>query len=193
MNLLLAGIAVAAPITSVTVHSGQARVLRTARLTIQGTETLELPRLPSTTDPDSVRLEAAGGGAEVVHISLRRLSAGDGKAEPTGPWDLEREDLDGRLASTTRQRAVFERLAGVAAWKPEIPDSDTPPGRRLDARSWRRAVAFLEGFAERMHARARAADAEESVTCRPSVSVEPSRIAPGPAAKPPEAGGWWRR
>ena len=45
-----------APITSVTVYSDRARVVRTATLNVSGTQRVELPRLPDFVDPGSIRV-----------------------------------------------------------------------------------------------------------------------------------------
>jgi hypothetical protein len=44
-----------APVTDVTVFSDRARVVRTARVSLSGTERLELPLLREGVDPESIR------------------------------------------------------------------------------------------------------------------------------------------
>ena len=62
--------AVDAPVTEVTVYSDRARVVRTVSLTTSGAQSIELPVLPQSTDPRSVRVEATG--AEVKRFDLTR-------------------------------------------------------------------------------------------------------------------------
>ena len=76
LGLLSVGVlttAVDAPITSVTVYSDRARVVRTAQLTVSGTQRVELPPLRGGVDAASIRVEAEG--AEVTRVDLRTLSA----------------------------------------------------------------------------------------------------------------------
>src|SRR4051794_10365343 len=61
-----------APITSVTVYSDQARMVRTAQLTVSGTQRVELPTLRGAVDASSIRVEAEG--AEVARVDLRPVS-----------------------------------------------------------------------------------------------------------------------
>jgi hypothetical protein len=148
-----AALGVPAPISSVTVHSGQARVVRTASLTLQGSATIELPALPASADPASVRLEAEGP-AEVVHIALSREDAGDQPGGPTQAGPEALADLDQAIAAATGEQEVFEQLAGASGWKPAVPDQPS----RVDPRGWQRAVTFLENFAARMHRQQRAVE-----------------------------------
>jgi hypothetical protein len=152
---LLALAAVAAPITAVTVHDGHARVVRTASLTLSGRQTVELPALPPTADPASVRLEA--DGAEVQSIELRRPGPGEQPLDP--PALLEIERLDDAIATAEHQQTLFTELTAVAGWKPAPPGDDGPLGTAgVDPRGWRRALGFLTRFADRMDARRRALD-----------------------------------
>lgn len=144
---------VAAPISSVTVHSGQARVVRTARLDLQGNvRTVQLPLLPATADPASVRLEAEGA-AEVVHLSLTRVG-GDRTRAPTDHDKQTLAELDQAIAAAVSEQEVFEGLAGVSGWKPSLPEETS----RVDPRGWQRAVRFLEDFAARMQRQQRAVE-----------------------------------
>ncbi len=157
--LLTVALAVPAPVSSVTVYSGQARVVRTARVQLRDAELVEWPVLPGRLDPQSIRLEVAAGAAEIAHVTLRRLTAAELPAGATTAAD-PLADLDERIAARGREQAVFERLAGVSGWKPERSDEATSAPLRLDPRGWRRGLAFLETFAAGMHQRAREAQRE---------------------------------
>jgi hypothetical protein len=183
---LLMALAVPAPIREVTVHSGQARITRTATVTVNGTETVEFPPLPPTTDRDSIRLEAAGGGAEVAHIAIDPVAPEPAPAGGQPAVDGPLAEVDDLIGAASRQQAVFEQLAQVAGWKPELPGDDT--GRaRLDARGWRRALAFLDRFAERMHREARQVQQRLS-----DLRAQRERLTldPGARANRGPGGGW---
>ena len=98
--------AVDAPITSVTVYSDRARVVRTAQLTVSGTQRVELPTLRGTVDASSIRVEAEG--AEVTRVDLR----------PVGPEALVPSEARKVLDAPSQERALAclqrfgERLRG---------------------------------------------------------------------------------
>jgi hypothetical protein len=158
LAFLTVAIAVPGPISSATVFSGQARVVRTAQVQLRDLEMVEWPLLPPGADPASVRLEAVGGGAEIAHVTLRPLTAAELPAGRAADGAERLAELDEKIAARAREQALHERLAGVTGWKPELPEDSAPV--RLDPRGWRRGLAFLESFAGRMHERARAAQSE---------------------------------
>ncbi|HET9451146.1 MAG TPA: DUF4140 domain-containing protein, partial [Aggregicoccus sp.] len=84
--------AIEAPVTDVTVFSDRARVVRTARVSLSGTERLELPLLREGVDPESIRVEA--DGAEVLRVDIRPVSRAAFAAEPAHKVLLELERLE---------------------------------------------------------------------------------------------------
>lgn len=69
--LFFAIAAIEAPVTEVTVFADQARIVRTAQLTLTGRQTVEFPPLHDTADQESVRVEARG--AEVKRVDIERI------------------------------------------------------------------------------------------------------------------------
>ncbi len=152
--------AVDAPITSVTVYSDRARVVRTAQLTVSGTQRIELPALQGSVEGSSIRVEAEG--AEVTRVDLRTLSAEAlTTAEARRVLDaLDR--MDDQLARTRAEReATSAQLVALQLLRP-MPqvegERDKAPPPRLDPSGWNTATAFLIDQTTRLQARLRELD-----------------------------------
>ncbi|HEX8705315.1 MAG TPA: mucoidy inhibitor MuiA family protein [Myxococcaceae bacterium] len=152
--------AVDAPITSVTVYSDRARVVRTAQLTVSGTQRIELPALRGTVDSASIRVEAEG--AEVTRVDLRTLSA-EALTTTEARKVLDTLDkLDDQLSRTRAEReAASAQLSALQSLRP-TPNTETEPNKalppRLDPSGWNTATAFLVDNTTRLQARLRELD-----------------------------------
>jgi hypothetical protein len=142
--------AVDAPVTSVTVYSDRARVVRTARVGLSGTQRVELPFLHGAVDPSSIRVEAQG--AEVTRVDIRPVEAEALPATAARRLITELERLDDQLSQVraerdayTAQLAVLGRVRPVVPPEPAAPAHTTASQRpsRLDASGWRAATDFL--------------------------------------------------
>lgn len=153
--------AVDAPVTEVTVYSDRARVVRTVTLTTAGAQTIELPVLPQSTDPRSVRVEAAG--AEVKRVDLTRL---EDDALPMDEakklivalqqTDDELSKLNGESAALAQQAAAFNRIAPVTP-----PADPLKPNPKLNAAGWAGAMAFVADGLSKVQARQREVQAKQ--------------------------------
>ncbi|MBF5043758.1 mucoidy inhibitor MuiA family protein [Aggregicoccus sp. 17bor-14] len=147
--------AIDAPVTDVTVFSDRARVVRTARVSLSGTERVELPLLREGVDPESIRVEA--DGAEVLRVDIRPVSRAAFAADPARKVLAELERLDDALTRARAEKDAYEaQLKAVAGLQPQAPESpvDAPPPR-LNATGWSAAVSFVVETTERLQARVR--------------------------------------
>ncbi|HVG62941.1 MAG TPA: mucoidy inhibitor MuiA family protein, partial [Hyalangium sp.] len=152
--------AVEAPITSVTVYSDRVRVVRTAHLTVSGTQRVELPLLHGGVDATSVHVEAQG--AEVTRVDLRPVSA-EAFATDEARKVLEALDtLDDQLARNQAEREAYRsQLAAFEGLLPTVPaeaQEGQPPLPRLDPSGWSAATAFLLERIGKLQERVRALD-----------------------------------
>src|SRR5687768_10384054 len=97
--------AVDAPVTSVTVYSDRARVVRTARVALSGTQRVELPPLFGTVDPASIRVEAQG--AEVMRVDIRSMESEALPATEARRLVTELERLDDQLVQVRAEREAY--------------------------------------------------------------------------------------
>jgi len=163
LGLLSVGVlttAVDAPITSVTVYSDRARVVRTAQLTVSGTQRVELPPLRGSVDAASIRVEAEG--AEVTRVDLRTLSA-EALTTSEARKVLDALDkLDDQLVRTGTERdAASAQLAALQGLRPANnaeTERDKPLPPRLDPSGWNAATSFLVDTSTRLQARLRELD-----------------------------------
>lgn len=137
--------AIDAPITSVTVYSDQARVVRTAQLTVSGTQRVELPTLLGAVDSSSIRVEAEG--ADVARVDLLPVSP-----EALIPTEARKvldalDRLEDQLARNRGEReACIAQLNTLQALRPApIPEGerDKAPVPKLDPSGWNAATTFL--------------------------------------------------
>jgi hypothetical protein len=171
--------AVEAPITSVTVYSDRARVVRTAQLNVSGTQRIELPPLRGTVDSSSIRVEAEG--AEVTRVDLRTLSA-EALTTTEARKVLDALDkLDDQLAHTRAERdAASTQLTALQALRPtpnaeNERDKTLPP--RLDPSGWNAATAFLVDNTTRLQARLRELDQRtEQLQLEQSRQLQEARV-----------------
>ena len=155
LSLLAATVVVSAPVTTVTVYSDQARVTRTATLSLSGTERIELPLLGDRISPDSLRVEAEG--ADVRRVDITHVDAGDFPMDEARKLLEAIEQVDDKIARAQAQRdAPKALLDAVQALSPSLPPPDPmKPTPRLNPVAWGAAFSFVDGWMERMQARVR--------------------------------------
>jgi hypothetical protein len=152
--------AVEAPITDVTVYSDRTRVVRTARVTLSGSQRLELPLLQAPVDPASIRVEAQG--AQVSHVDILPVEA---KALPTTEARrlvTELERLDDQISQVRAEREAYTaQLTALGQLKPVAPPEDSEPESsaakrpRMDSSGWGTSATFLVDATARLQAKLR--------------------------------------
>ncbi|WP_342380525.1 mucoidy inhibitor MuiA family protein [Myxococcus stipitatus] len=153
--------AIDAPVTDVTVYSDQARVVRTATVTVSGTQRVELPRLPDLVDPDSIRVEAEGAQVSSVEVRQGRVPPFPEKEARALVEALDRLEGDIALAEAERaalslQVAALRRIQPAALTAPtraEQPSVPVSPG------GWSTSTAFLIDTAAKLETRIRELEA----------------------------------
>lgn len=174
--------AVDAPVTSVTVYSDRARVVRTAKVSLSGTQRVELPYLLGAVDPASIRVEAQG--AEVARVDIRRVGTEALPATEARRLVTEMERLDDQIAQVraerdayTAQLAMLGRVRPVVPPEPSTPNATTAPRpSRLDASGWRAASDFLVDSTARLQTKLRELSVrEESLALALSQRVQEAR------------------
>ena len=150
--------AVDAPITSVTVYSDRAQVVRTGSTPVSGTQQVELPLLPDTVDPATLRLEATG--AEVRGVEIARVEEEDFPVDEAKKLALELEKLDDEVQRVQRERAAYQaQLEDVRRLSPAVPASEPlKPPARLNPTGWAAATRFTTEQAARLQVKVRELD-----------------------------------
>ncbi|WP_257453349.1 mucoidy inhibitor MuiA family protein [Archangium lipolyticum] len=199
--------AVDAPVTSVTVYSDRARVVRTAKVTLSGTQRVELPPLYGSVDPSSIRVEAQG--AEVARVDIRSVDSQALPATEARRLVTELERLDDQIAQARAEHEAYAaQLTALGQVRPVVTQDAAPnPQRkaaaqspsRLDASGWRAATGFVVETTARLQAKLReVSQREESLDRelsqrvrearqlgatppRPGVEVIPTLLGQGPA------------
>ncbi len=173
--------AVDAPVTSVTVYSDRARVVRTARVSLSGTQRVELPFLFGSVDPASIRVEAQG--AEVSRVDIRPVDARALPATEARKLVTELERLDDQISQARAERDVYsEQLEALGKVQPVLPPENPTPAQtaqrpsRLDASGWRAATDFLVEASSRLQAKLREVSLrEEALERELSLRVQEAR------------------
>jgi hypothetical protein len=179
--------AVDAPVTSVTVYSDRARVVRTARVALSGTQRVELPLLYGSVDPASIRVEAQG--AEVTRVDIRPVESEALPATLASKLVTELERLDDQLAQVRAEREAYTaQLTALGRVRPSVTDeelSSVPPPNakgapqgpsRLDASGWRAATDFVVDATARLQAKLReVSQREEALDKELSRNVQEAR------------------
>ncbi|MFZ5470114.1 MAG: DUF4139 domain-containing protein [Myxococcota bacterium] len=147
-----------APVTHVTVYSDQARVTRTAQVSLSGVQKLELPPLLDAVDASSIRVEVSGG--EVRKVDIFPL---DDAELPVGEARRLLDELgalDDQLAAAKGERAAVQQtLANLKKLQPVAPPEEllrAPP--KLNAGGWSAALSFATGQAAKLQAKERELD-----------------------------------
>jgi hypothetical protein len=154
--------AVDAPVTSVTVYSDRARVVRTARVSLSGPQRVELPLLHGSVDPSSIRVEAQG--AEVTRVDIRPVNAEALPSTEARRLITELERLEDQLSQLRAERDAYSaQLTLLGRVRPVVPQEPTAPATtpaaprpsRLDASGWRAATDFLVDSTARLQTKLR--------------------------------------
>lgn len=143
LQLLLLAAAVEAPITQVTVFTNEARVVRTAQLSVDGTREFEFPPLRDNVALDSIRVEATG--AEVKRVDLTRLTPDAIRSADVKPLLDEVEKLDTELDRRAQERnALSQQRDAIARMSPVTPSNDPlKPVVKLNSAGWSAGAQFL--------------------------------------------------
>ncbi|WNG36549.1 mucoidy inhibitor MuiA family protein [Archangium violaceum] len=164
--------AVEAPVTSVTVYSDGARVVRTARVNVSGSQLVEFPLLQGEVDASSLRVEAQG--AEVTRVESR---ASIPEALPTAEARqlvTELERFEEQLAQVRSERSAYlTQLESLKQTRPEpsaeplsAPKGTALTASRLDASGWKAATDFVEEATARAQAKVRELTLREETLAR---------------------------
>ncbi|HYO54792.1 mucoidy inhibitor MuiA family protein [Archangium sp.] len=170
--------AVDAPVTSVTVYSDRARVVRTARVGLSGTQRVELPLLYGTVDPASIRVEAQG--AEVTRLDIRPVESEALPATEARRLVTELERLDDQLSQVRAERDVYTaQLTALGQVRPTDPSNAKgvlQGPSRFDASGWRAATDFVVETTARLQAKLReVSQREEALERELSQRVQEAR------------------
>jgi len=159
MAVSVLGATLDAPVTSVTVYSDQARVVRSGSLAVSGSQRVTFPRLPKSVDTDSIRVEAEG--AEVSHVDVRTVKDEAFSHDEAKKLLSRMEELDTALARITSERAVHHaQLEALRRVRPSVQsDSDAARAHAAPA-AWNAAVSFLMDNTARLEARIRELDTQ---------------------------------
>lgn len=151
-----------APVTDVTVFSDRARVVRTATVSTSGAQTLELPALPQTVDPRSIRVEATG--AEVKRVELTRLEDDALPVDEAKKLILSIQQVDDELAKLNAESSSLEKqVSSLNRISPTVPAPDAlKAAPKLNAAGWSAAIAFVS------EALAKAQTRQRRVQARPA-------------------------
>ncbi len=156
--LLLTLAAVEAPVAEVTVFTNQARVVREAKVSLSGTQRIELPLLRDTVDLSSVRVEASG--AEVKRVDLERVRPEELRTEEAKKVLDELDKLDTELERLTQERAVLSAQRDqLQRLSPTAPTGDPlKPAPKLNASSWAQGAQFIADSLGRVQVKLRDGD-----------------------------------
>ncbi len=150
-----ASLPVEAPVTSVTVYSDRARVVRTAQVALSGAQKVELPLLNGTVDLSSIRVEASGG-------EVRRVDIGPVQDDEFAPDEARKlltqlEKLDDDVARANAELSEQrQQVNALHRLNPTVPAGDPlKPTPKLNAAGWAAASAFSADREAKSEARAR--------------------------------------
>ena len=147
-------LAVEAPITSVVVYSDRARVTRSARLKLAGTQQVALPLLQGSVEPSSVRLESQG--ADVLRIETTYVDASDLPEDEAQRLLKSLEKVDDDLTRLQGEQEVYRAQVGllqrILPAVPPVPQGDAQRApARLNPSGWPAVLAFLRGAQDKLH------------------------------------------
>ncbi len=151
---LFAAVAVKAAVSQVTVYSDRARVVRTGDVPVSGPTRAELPLLPDTVDPGSIRLEATGAEVrklDIAHVEPDEFPVGEAR-------DLlgKLEKLDDQLSRLADEQGELQQhLKAIRAIAPAVKDEPLKPRTKLNAKSWGETLAFAQDEEQAVKAKLR--------------------------------------
>ncbi|MFP2962102.1 mucoidy inhibitor MuiA family protein [Myxococcus sp. 1LA] len=148
------GATLEAPVTSVTVYSDQAQVVRSGSLTVSGSQRVTFPRLPKNVDTDSVRVEAEG--AEVSHVDVRVVRGEAFSHDEARKLIARLEEIDVALARIAAERNVKHlQIEALRRIRPTVPGDGEEARPQASPSGWSTAAAFLVDHIARLDARMR--------------------------------------
>src|SRR5690606_15810822 len=145
-QMLLAALVLAAaeaPVTEVTVYSDRARVVRTARVPVSGTQAIALPPLRDRIDISTLRVEVTG--AELVRVDLKPLTPDEFPVDEGRKLLEQLEKLDDRLALARSQRdSHLTQAETLLQLEPKLPEETAEvPLPKLESSAWPATVAWM--------------------------------------------------
>ncbi|WNZ63210.1 mucoidy inhibitor MuiA family protein [Myxococcus sp. MxC21-1] len=153
------GASLDAPVTSVTVYSDQAQVVRSGSLTVSGSRRVTFPRLPKNVDTDSIRVEAEG--AEVSHVDVRIVKGEAFSHDEARKLVARLEDVDVALARIAAERNVHHiQIEALRRIRPTVPGDGEAARAQTSPSNWSTAAAFLVDNIARLDARMRELEAQ---------------------------------
>ncbi|GHG98059.1 DUF4140 domain-containing protein [Comamonas sp. JC664] len=136
------GATLEAPITSVTVYSDQAQVVRAGSVTVSGSQRVTFPRLPKNVDTDSIRVEA--DGAEVSHVDVRTVTREAFSHDDARKLIARTEEVDISLARIIAERNVHHaQIEALRRIRPKVPDESEAAWAQTNPSGWSTAASFL--------------------------------------------------
>ena len=147
--------AVDAPVTQVTVFTNQARVVREARVPVNGNSKLEFPILRDSIDLTSVKVEATG--AEVKRVDIERVQPEALRTDEAKKLLEEYEAVEAELDRLNRERQVLStQRDALNRLAPTAPANDPlKPPTKLNATGWTQGAQFTGEALGRVQARLR--------------------------------------
>ncbi len=181
-----------APVTHVTVFADRARVTRTAKLSVEGEQTVTFPALPSGAEEPSIRLEAVG--ADVLRVDLERVATSELPVDDAKALVAQLQATTVELArvrrdlATTRQHA--QRLSDLTPQAP--PDLAGRPAPKLTPAAWQQATTALADTLAAAQSKARSLEQEERelLTTQQKLHADAQKLGAlsrGPTAVRPQA------
>ncbi len=140
--LLLALVAIDAPVTQVTVFTDQARVVRTAQLSVTGNQSLEFPPLRDTADVASMRVEATG--AEVKRVDIERIEPEKLRTAEAKQVLVEIDKVDVELDRLNQERSALSSVRdALLRLAPVAPTGDPlKAAPKLNSAGWSQGAQF---------------------------------------------------
>ncbi|MCC6335999.1 MAG: DUF4139 domain-containing protein [Myxococcales bacterium] len=155
LGALVLAAAVDAPITEVTVFTDQARVVRTAKVTVNGTASVELPALRDPIDPSTIQVEAQG--AEVRRVDVERITPEKLRTAEAKALLADLDKVDQELARVQlEQTALVTQRDDLQKVSPTLPPADPlKPSPRLNPSGWTAGSQFASDQLAKVQARLR--------------------------------------
>lgn len=155
LGALVLAAAVDAPITEVTVFTDQARVVRTAKVTVNGTASVELPALRDPIDPSSIQVEAQG--VEVRRVDVERITPEKLRTAEAKALLADLDKVDQELARVQlEQTALVTQRDDLQKVSPTLPPADPlKPSPRLNPSGWTAGSQFASDQLAKVQARLR--------------------------------------
>ena len=148
-----AALTVEAPIHSVVVYSDRARVTRSARVKLSGTQPILLPLLQGSVDPSSIRLEAQG--AEVLRIETTYVDASELPEDEAQRLLKGLEKIDDDLSRIQGEQEIYRaQLNLLQRLLPAVPPQGTDvqkPPARLNSSGWATVITFIRSGQEKLY------------------------------------------